>query len=262
MALLHRDLLRLFGALPIVPSWEQVNTQTSPGVFYWDGTWLMYYDAAQYGHAGDTGYNCLAVATAATLTPTDPVFTDDSAHPLLCQPAFGRGDRPEPVRRPGDRQRLPGLEVQRRRIGPAGPSVVPAAERQRPVAGGVSPDPVDPGHDRLSRGRPPSRIPTWSTSDGTYFLLFSTGQYNSSYLLGDLRHLRRPGRPLHPGPVAPAAVLLRLGGAGPGGGSLFQDRVGQLVPRVRRLAARLHRLLLWGCPPPVRGTGHHHPRLR
>ena len=83
-------------ALPVIPEWEQVNTQTSPGVFFWGGQWLMYYDAAQYGHAGDTGYNCLAVATDPSLNTSDPVFTDNSPTPLLCQPGLGGAIDPSP----------------------------------------------------------------------------------------------------------------------------------------------------------------------
>ena len=83
-------------ALPVVPAWEQADTQTSPGVFYRDGRWIMYYDAAQRGHAGDTGYDCLSVATATSLSPTDAVFTDTSSQPLLCQPGLGGAIDPSP----------------------------------------------------------------------------------------------------------------------------------------------------------------------
>ncbi|HZM57637.1 MAG TPA: family 43 glycosylhydrolase [Acidimicrobiales bacterium] len=83
-------------ALPVVPSWEQVDTQTSPGVFYWNGHWIMYYDAAQSGHAGNTGYDCLSVATATTLAPTRAVFSDTSTGPLVCDAALGGAIDPTP----------------------------------------------------------------------------------------------------------------------------------------------------------------------
>src|SRR5664280_280681 len=89
-------------ALPVVPSWEQVDTQTSPGVFYWNGHWIMYYDAAQRGHAGDTGYDCLSVATATTLTPTRAVFSDTSTGPLVCDAALGGAIDPVKTRYPLD----------------------------------------------------------------------------------------------------------------------------------------------------------------
>ena len=72
-------------ALPIPSSWEAANTQTSPGVFYYDGHWVMFYDAAQSGHASDSGYDCLAVATAASISPTDVQFSDASSGPIECQ---------------------------------------------------------------------------------------------------------------------------------------------------------------------------------
>ena len=62
----------------------------------------MYYDAAQAGHAAGTGFNCLSVATTTTLTPSSPVFTDDSTQPLLCEPGLGGSSTPAPswTRRP------------------------------------------------------------------------------------------------------------------------------------------------------------------
>ncbi len=83
-------------ALANPPSWQQINTETSPGVFYWGGRWIMYYDAAQAGHAGDTGYNCLAMATASTLSPTDPQFLDTSSTPFYCNQSLGGVIDPSP----------------------------------------------------------------------------------------------------------------------------------------------------------------------
>ena len=63
-----RELLRLDG--PAEPfDVGAANTQTSPGVFNYDGHWVMFYDAAQSGHASDSGFDCLAVATAASISP-------------------------------------------------------------------------------------------------------------------------------------------------------------------------------------------------
>ena len=38
-------------ALPTTPAWEAVNTQTSPGAFNVANHWVMFYDAAEAGHA-------------------------------------------------------------------------------------------------------------------------------------------------------------------------------------------------------------------
>ena len=83
-------------ALPNVPAWEAVNTQTSPGVFFYAGHWVMFYDAAQAGHATGTGFDCLSVATAASISPTGAAFTDTSSGPLLCQSSLGGAIDPSP----------------------------------------------------------------------------------------------------------------------------------------------------------------------
>ncbi|HMD45087.1 MAG TPA: hypothetical protein VKG43_02930, partial [Acidimicrobiales bacterium] len=64
-------------ALANPPGWQTPNTQTSPGVFFWGGRWLMYYDAAQSPYGSDTGHDCISVATGGpTLSPSSPQFTD------------------------------------------------------------------------------------------------------------------------------------------------------------------------------------------
>ena len=73
-------------ALPVTPSWETPNTQTSPGVFSFDGRWIMFYDASVDPYPADSGHSCLSVATAASLSPGAPVFTDTSTGPLYCAP--------------------------------------------------------------------------------------------------------------------------------------------------------------------------------
>ena len=76
-------------ALPVVPSWEQVDTQTSPGVFHWGGHWLMYYDASQAGTPPAPG------GTASRWPPPPPSprpirsSPTHSTQPLLCQPGWG-----------------------------------------------------------------------------------------------------------------------------------------------------------------------------
>ncbi len=76
-------------ALPDPPTWEQVNTQTSPGVIELGSTWFLYYDA--YDPA--LGQTCLSVATATN--PTGP-FTDTSSGPFECQVPLGGSVDPSP----------------------------------------------------------------------------------------------------------------------------------------------------------------------
>ena len=78
-------------ALPNPSPWEAPNTQTSPGVFWYAGHWVMFYDAAQAGRASDSGYDCLAVATAPSISPSNVQFTDVTNSlignfPVACQP--------------------------------------------------------------------------------------------------------------------------------------------------------------------------------
>ena len=114
-------------ALVATPGWETTNTQTSPGVFYWGGRWLMYYDAAQSPNPSDSGHDCISVAVgAATLSPSDPQFTDNSGGGLICQPT-GSID-PSPFVDPASGQRLSGLEAERRGVGATGDDLVPTAE--------------------------------------------------------------------------------------------------------------------------------------
>ncbi|MBF6556876.1 MAG: family 43 glycosylhydrolase, partial [Acidimicrobiales bacterium] len=75
-------------ALPTVPSWQTNDTQTSPGVFFYGGHWVMFYDASVSPNPIDNGHSCLSVATIPSLSPT-PQFTDNSSGPLWC--GFGGG---------------------------------------------------------------------------------------------------------------------------------------------------------------------------
>ena len=51
LAQLHGHHLRVDRACPTSPPGRRSNTQTSPGVFDYDNQWIMFYDAAQAGHA-------------------------------------------------------------------------------------------------------------------------------------------------------------------------------------------------------------------
>ena len=73
-------------ALADPPAWQQPGTQTSPGVFYYGGHWVMWYDASRRATRSTVGFTCLAVATAASLTPSDPRFTDTSGASPWCPP--------------------------------------------------------------------------------------------------------------------------------------------------------------------------------
>jgi hypothetical protein len=69
--------------------WEVAGTTTSPGVFNFDGKWIMYYDANNIF----TGQGCLSVATASSVTGP---YTDNSTGPLVCQTSIGGDLDPQP----------------------------------------------------------------------------------------------------------------------------------------------------------------------
>ena len=211
-------------ALPVVPAWEQMNTQTSPGVFFWGGHWLLYYDASQSGHAAGTGFNCLSVATAASLTPSNPVFTDHSTQPLLCQPSLGGSIDPSPFIDP-----VSGQAYLVWKSNDGGSSQPAYLWSQQLSADGLSL--IGSPHQLLAQDtvdfpfETTIENPDIAYANGTYFLLFSAGIWNSTsysetYATCD-------------GPLGPCAqyqqspVLSSYPGAqGPGGGALFQDASG------------------------------------
>ena len=122
----------------------------------------MFYDASQNPHPADSGFSCLSVATAPSLSATSPVFTDSSGAPLFCDAARRRRPRSEPVRRPGHRCGLPVVEVQRRELVAAAPMCGPLPS--------MPPGPPSPDHRRCCSpwirptcpGRPRSTTPRWS----------------------------------------------------------------------------------------------------
>jgi hypothetical protein len=205
-------------ALPSTPGWQQADTQTSPGVAFIGGHWVMWYDASIAGHAVDSGFSCLAVATATALTPTSPVFTDDSAGSPWC-PAGGVLD-PSPFVDPTTH--VPYLVWKTNDGSSSAPSQVWGVQLSADGTGfGGTPA-------LLMTVTPSERTtdnPQLIASGGGYFLLFSGGNFDdSSYD----EQLAPCAGPLGPCANPPGPFLTTYGGAyGPGGGSVFQDPSGR-----------------------------------
>ncbi len=105
-------------ALPVVPAWQQINTQTSPAVLHWGGHWLLYYNASQAGHAAGHRVQLPLGGHGPVPHPIQP-GVHRQLHPALVVSARpGRLHRSECLHRSGDRLRLPHVEVQRRRFRP------------------------------------------------------------------------------------------------------------------------------------------------
>jgi Glycosyl hydrolases family 43 len=209
-------------ALPNPSPWEAANTQTSPGVFAYDGHFVMFYDAAQSGHGSDTGYDCLAVATAPSISPTDVQFSDVSNAPIECQ-ATGSID-PEPYVDPSSG--IAYLVWKQNDGGSSAPAYIWAQQ-------------LNPTGTGFAQGSTATMLLTnntvsypWETTvedpsmeaaGGGFYLAFSAGVYTST---GYSEGITTCSGPL--GPCgAQSQILTSYGSAlGPGGGALLSDAGG------------------------------------
>ncbi|HWF21221.1 MAG TPA: family 43 glycosylhydrolase [Acidimicrobiales bacterium] len=208
-------------ALANPSSWEEPNTQTSPGVFNDNGRWIMFYDASQSGHPGDTGSDCLAVATAGSLSPTSAQFTD-SGSPLLCQPT-GSID-PSPFIDPVTGQAY--LVWKQNDGGSPGPASIwsqPLAPSGTTFAPGSSPTLLFTNNTVTYPWETTVEDPSMAYTDGSYYLLFSAGVYTSSSYSEGITTCSTPtgGCGAHSQILASYGTVL-----GPGGGALFSDPSG------------------------------------
>ena len=209
-------------ALPSPPAWETADTQTSPGVFFYGGRWVMFYDASVSPNPEDSGHSCLSVATASTLSP--PVFTDNSAGPLYCgSPGVGVLD-PSPFVDPSTGAAYL-LWKSNDGGGSAAPSQIWSAQLG---ANGTSI--VGAPTVLLTVDQP--ALP-WETTTDDPQMVFASGAYNLLFSGGDFttssynEALTTCAGPLGPCTQPAAPFLTTYGGAyGPGGGSLFQDANG------------------------------------
>ena len=211
-------------ALPDPASWEQLGTQNAPGVYQWGGRWIMFYTAALYGYPGDTGYNCLGVATSPALSPGSPSFTDVSSVPLLCDGDMGGAIDPSPFVDPATGQPYliwktndggsnQSARLWSQALGPDGITLVgqPHVLQVQDTVG-------DPFETTIEN-------PQMVDSGGHYFLLFSTGIWNSPTYGETAVQCAGPLGPCDEPSQGP--FLSSYGDvAGPGGGMFFQDTSG------------------------------------
>ena len=209
-------------ALPNPSPWEQANTQTSPGVFNYDGHWVMFYDAAQSGHASDTGFDCLAVATAASISPTDVQFSDVSNAPIECQ-ATGSID-PQPfvdpstgtaylVWKQNDGGSSAPAYIWSQQLNAAGTGFAPGSSATMLLTNNTVSYPWE------TTVEDPSMV----AAGGGFYLAFSAGVYTST---GYSEGITTCSGPL--GPCGAQSQILTTYGSvlGPGGGALFSDAGG------------------------------------
>ncbi len=213
-------------ALPNVPGWEAVNTQTSPGVFFFGGHWVMFYDAAQAGHASDTGFDCLSVATAASISPSGAAFTDNSSGPLLCQSNLGGAIDPSPFIDPANG--TPWLVWKSNDGGSAKPAGIWTEELNSAGTGflaGSAPTEIFFNNTAAYPWENTVEDPSMVAFGGEFYLLFSGGIYTSSSYAEGFAVCATPISGC--GQTDPNPILTSYGSvAGPGGGSIFQDTSG------------------------------------
>ncbi len=196
-------------------SWELNNTPTSPGVFQYDGKWIMFYDAEQRS----TGYYCITVATASTVTGP---YVDTSSGPLVCQTSLGGSIDPQPFIDPatGD----PYLLWKNN----DGSSSVASSVWSEPIASdGVSligsPTSIFTIASATYAWQTTTDDPSMADSGGNYYLFFSGGNYLSSNYATGYVVCSGPSGPCDQN--EPADPILS-GPGGAGGGMVFTDASG------------------------------------
>jgi hypothetical protein len=213
-------------ALPTTPGWEATNTQTSPGVFNYDNQWVMFYDAAQAGHATGTGYDCLSVATAGPLSPTGTAFTDNSGGPLICQSNLGGAIDPSPFIDPATG--MPWLIWKSNDGGSSQPARIWSEELNSTGTGfypGSAPTEIFYNNTTAYPWEATVEDPSILPVNGQFDLLFSGGIYTSANYAEGYAVCTTPIGPCTQ--TDPSPILSSYGTvAGPGGGSWFEDSAG------------------------------------
>jgi hypothetical protein len=209
-------------ALPSPSPWEQANTQTSPGVFNYAGHWVMFYDASQSGHASDSGFDCLAVATAASISPSSVQFNDVSNAPIQCQ-STGSID-PQPYVDPSTGAAY--LVWKQNDGGSSAPAYIWAEQLNASGTGflpGSSPTMLLFNDTVSYPWEKTVEDPSMVAAGGGFYLAFSAGVYTST---GYSEGITTCNGPL--GPCGPQSQILTTYGSalGPGGGALFADAGG------------------------------------
>ena len=230
-------------ALPNPSPWEAANTQTSPGVFDYGGHWVMFYDAAQAGPRSDTGYDCLAVATAASISPTDVQFTDVSNGPIECQPT-GSID-PQPFVDPSS-----GLAYLVWKQNDGGSSAPAYIWSQQLNSAGTGFAPGSAATMLLTNNtvsypwEATVEDPSMAAAGGGFYLAFSAGIYTSTGYSEGITTCSGPARPVRP--AKPDPHHLRVG-ARPGRRRAVLRRWRNLVARLRGVAGRSRRVYELRC---------------
>ena len=217
-------------ALPVVPAWQTLDTQTSPGVFYYANHWVMFFNASVAPHPAATGFNCISVATAG-LTKF-PVFQDRTSSCTVGPTVPGAAARglldPHPYVDPSTNQAFlvfksnDGCDC----TNPARPGVPPASQVWSVPLDATGTKPIPGVSPSLLATVDQADLPWETTFDNPQLvntpsgitLLFSPGLWTDGTYKTATMHCYSPTLCQNP----PATVILS-DAKGAGGGAVFAD---------------------------------------
>ncbi len=205
-------------ALPNPPGWQKVDTQTSPGVIFIGGQYLMYYDAVDPA----IGNYCLSLATSTS--PGGP-FVDSSTGPIECQPNLGGSIDPSPFIDTSGQAWLYWKSNDGSSSQPARIWASPLTADGQSLAG--TPQLILQEDTTAHPWETTVENPDMTLIGGHYYLFFSGGQYDSPGYGEGYAVCSTPTGPCSQPQVGP--ILSSYGDvAGPGGASVFTDSSGKL----------------------------------
>ncbi len=200
-------------ALKKIPSWEKVGTQESPGVFFWDNKWIMYYAAIE----SSTNTRCISMATSTQILGP---YVDSTLGPLECDPTIGGALDPQPFIDPSGTAYLYWKSND-------GLSGVNAQIWVAPINNTGLPE-VASATSLITQDQPgTTEAPFMQSYSGTYYLFYSIGSWDSSNYGVGYATCSTPS-----GPCTTTQVNSVMSSnsyvLGPGSASVVTDNSGQL----------------------------------
>jgi beta-xylosidase len=211
---------RVADALPALPTWAQpsISMTWAPAAQAVPGGWVLYFSTE------DAGSKRECIGAAYSTAPTGP-YTDDSAAPLVCQPALGGSIDPSVVKGPGGRTRylvwkndgnatgLPSA-IWEQQLSPDGQHLVGTASR---LIGATQ-----PWEDGIVEG--PAML---ASSHGGYWLFVSAGRWQSVFYGTGLYWCANVAGPCRASSAGPY-LTSTPGAVSPGGFDTFRALDGHL----------------------------------
>ncbi len=198
---------------PLAP-WEMPETTTSPGVFHFNGHWIMYYDANVVG----SGRTCLSEATSVSGSVTGP-YVDSSTAPIECQLGLGGSLDPQPFVDPATGQ--PYLLWKSNDGSSASPSQVWSqpldATGTRLIGSASSIFTIDSANYPWETA---TDDPSMVYDGGNYYLFFSSGDFRSNNYVIGYTLCAGPNGGCDENPLPDSNFILN-GPGGTGGGMVF-----------------------------------------